>query len=71
MQYTYTAIIIKENKWFVARCAELGVVSQGKTQKEAEENLQEAVALYLEDNTQVFSAPVSKPVIKTDTVVYV
>jgi len=32
----------------VARCLELGVVSQGKTSEEATANLKEAVELYLE-----------------------
>lgn len=42
-----TTIITKEAKWFVARCVELGVVSQGKTVESAQENLKEAVELYL------------------------
>ncbi len=50
MSYKFTAIIIKEKKWYVSRCVELGVVSQGKTIEEAQENLKEAVELYLEDN---------------------
>jgi len=33
----------------VARCLELGVVSQGKNIEEAQKNLKEAVELYLED----------------------
>jgi len=49
MIYKFTTIIIKENKWYVARCVELGVVSQWKTVKEAQKNLKEAVELYLED----------------------
>jgi predicted RNase H-like HicB family nuclease len=42
------AVISKEEKWYVANCVELGVVSQGKTIEEAKANLQEAVKLYLE-----------------------
>jgi len=42
------AIISKEERWYVAHCVELGVVSQGKTIEEAKANLQEAVELYLE-----------------------
>jgi len=49
MTYRFTAIIIQEGKWYVARCVELGVVSQGKTVEEVQKNLQEAVELYLED----------------------
>jgi predicted RNase H-like HicB family nuclease len=41
-------IIKKEGEYFVARCVDLGVVSQGKTIEEAQENLKEAVELYLE-----------------------
>jgi len=52
MTSRYTSVIMKETKWFVARCLELGVVSQGKTVEKAQENLQEAVELYLEgENT--------------------
>ncbi len=49
MTYRFTTVISQEGKWYVARCVELGVVSQGKTIKEAQENLKEAVELYLED----------------------
>jgi len=49
MSYKFTTIIIQEGKWFVARCIELGVVSQGKTIEESQKNLKEAVELYLED----------------------
>ncbi len=49
MKYHLTTVITEEADWFVARAIELGVVSQGKTVEEAEANLKEAVALYLED----------------------
>lgn len=49
MTYKFTTIIIQEGKWYVARCLELGVVSQGRTIEKAQENLKEAVELYLED----------------------
>ena len=45
----FTAVITKEERWYVAHCIELGVVSQGKTIEEAQANLKEAVELYLED----------------------
>ena len=44
----FTAVIVKEEPWYVAHCIELGVVSQGKTIEEAQANLKEAVELYLE-----------------------
>jgi predicted RNase H-like HicB family nuclease len=49
MTYRFTTIITKEGKWYVARCVELGVVSQGRTIEDAQRNLKEAVELYLED----------------------
>lgn len=53
MIYRFTTIITQEGKWYVARCAELGVVSQGKTIEESQHNLKEAVELYLEDRPQI------------------
>ena len=50
---TFTTAINKERKWYVAKCLELGVVSQGKTIEKATKNLKEAVELYLEDNDEV------------------
>ena len=43
-----TAVIQKEQTWYVATCPELGVASQGKTRKEAHAMLAEAVELWLE-----------------------
>lgn len=48
MQKRFTAVITREERWFVAHCVELGVVSQGKTIEEAQANLKEAVELYME-----------------------
>jgi len=47
-----TIIINKEGTWYVAKSAELGVVSQGRTIEEAESNVKEAVELYLEDQPE-------------------
>jgi len=44
----FTAVITKEENWYVGLCVELGVVSQGKTIEEAKANLKEAVELYIE-----------------------
>jgi predicted RNase H-like HicB family nuclease len=44
----YTAIITREGEWYIARCIELSVTTQGRTLDEARANLQEAVELYLE-----------------------
>jgi predicted RNase H-like HicB family nuclease len=43
-----TAVIQRSEKYFVALCPELDVVSQGKTVEEARGNIAEAVELFLE-----------------------
>ena len=48
MKYRLSAMIVREDKWYVARCPELGVTSQGSTLEEATSNLKEAVELYIE-----------------------
>jgi predicted RNase H-like HicB family nuclease len=47
MSQRFTAVIVKEKKWYVAHCIELGVASQGKTIEKAQANLREAVELYV------------------------
>ena len=49
MTRTFTALIRKEDDWYVADCPEVGTVSQGKTVEEAVANLKEATELYLEE----------------------
>ncbi len=49
MTRTFTAVIHKEDDWYVADCPEVGTVSQGKTVEEAVANLKEATELYLEE----------------------
>ena len=48
MTYRFSALITKEDDWYVARCPELGVTSQGKGVESARANLREAIELYLE-----------------------
>jgi len=48
MSKKFTAVITREDRWYVAHCLELGVVSQGKSIEEAQANLKEAVELYIE-----------------------
>lgn len=48
MNYRFSALITKEDEWYVARCPELGVTSQGKDVESARTNLREAIELYLE-----------------------
>lgn len=66
MTYRFTTIINKEGKLYVARCAELGVVSQGRTIEEAKKNLKEAVELYLEDQPKIKKLlPTEAPLVTT------
>jgi predicted RNase H-like HicB family nuclease len=46
--FKFTAVIEREDDWFVATCPEVAVVSQGKTIEEARANLLEAVELFFE-----------------------
>ena len=44
-----TAAITREASWYVARCLEVEVASQGESVEEALANLREALELYFED----------------------
>ncbi len=46
---TYSAVIVKDEDMYVAKCPEIGTVSQGKTIEEALANLKEATEMYLEE----------------------
>lgn len=48
MNFRFSAPITKEDDWYVARCPELNVTSQGKDVESARANLREASELYLE-----------------------
>lgn len=49
MRFKGTAVVWREDNWFVAMCVENNVTSQGKTMDSAMENLKEALMLYYED----------------------
>jgi predicted RNase H-like HicB family nuclease len=44
-----TAAVTPDGEWYVARCLEVEVASQGRTIDEALANLREALELYFED----------------------
>jgi len=46
--FQLTAVIERDDDWFVATCPEVDVVSQGKNIEEARSNLLEAVELFFE-----------------------
>jgi predicted RNase H-like HicB family nuclease len=55
----FTAIVHREEDWYVANCPEVGTVSQGRTLEEAVENLKEATELYLEEMDEAPVASIS------------
>ena len=58
-QISLPIVIMKEGAWFVASCPPLDIATQGKTEKEAKENMQELIREYLSDkDTQKPSASV-------------
>lgn len=58
----FTAVIHREEEWFVAECPEVGTASQGETVESAIANLKEATELYLEEFPQRAS---SHPILTT------
>jgi predicted RNase H-like HicB family nuclease len=53
MHNEFTAIIEKDEDWFVAYCPEIpGANGQGRTTEEARESLASAIALILEDRRE-------------------
>jgi len=52
MKQRFSASIWQEGEWFIAQCVQVDVASQGATEDEALENLQDALALH-------FSPPVA------------
>jgi predicted RNase H-like HicB family nuclease len=48
LQHTIKAFIKEGEKYYIAECLEIPVVTQGRTLDEVVANLQEAVALHLE-----------------------
>lgn len=49
MSIKCNVIIQKEEKWYVAKCIDNNVASQGKTIEESIKNLKEALELYYEN----------------------
>jgi predicted RNase H-like HicB family nuclease len=63
MRMEFTAAITHEDPWYVARCLDVEVASQGETVDEALENLKEALELYFED--EVIPEEIEPPIIAT------
>ena len=53
MRNEFTAIIERDDEWYVAYCPEIpGANGQGRSKDEARENLVEAISLILEDRRE-------------------
>jgi len=59
----FTAAVTHETPWYVARCLEVEVTSQGSTVEEALANLKEALELCVEDSE--LPSPLEPPIIVT------
>ena len=53
MRFNVTVIVQSEKNWYVAKCLENSVASQGKNIDEALANLKEALELYYDDNSDL------------------
>jgi predicted RNase H-like HicB family nuclease len=60
----FTAAITHEGDWYVARCLQVEVASQGESIEQALANLREALELYFEDEPLPanIQAPIIAPV---------
>ena len=53
MRFNFTVAVSQYDDWYVSKCLENSVASQGKSIETALDNLREALELYLEDNDDV------------------
>ena len=49
MKRQFKAVVTREDDWFIAQCLEVDLASQGESEEEALQNLQEALVLHFED----------------------
>lgn len=58
---SFLVSIQKDDIFYVARCPELGVTSQGETLEEAQANIKEAIELYFESFGEYLPRETLKP----------
>ncbi|MDE1824772.1 MAG: type II toxin-antitoxin system HicB family antitoxin [Candidatus Micrarchaeota archaeon] len=68
MSRKYTIIITKGEIAYVAYCEELGIASQGKSVKEAQKNIKEAIELYIEEAKDSRLSRSALPIVTTISV---
>jgi predicted RNase H-like HicB family nuclease len=67
MQYKFTAIFEKGEKYYIGYCVEIPEANgQGKTLEECRQNLIEAIKLVLEDRKSEITASLPRNVIKEE-----
>ncbi|UPT73801.1 MAG: type II toxin-antitoxin system HicB family antitoxin [Elusimicrobiota bacterium] len=66
MTYSFSAVVNREGRMFVALCPEFDIASQGRTAATATKNLKDAVRLYLETASpaELEAAKAAKTVVK-------
>ncbi|MAG02610.1 hypothetical protein CMI42_04695 [Candidatus Pacearchaeota archaeon] len=52
-QISLPIITMKEGEWFVASCPQLDIATQGKTEQEVRENMEDLIGEYLEDEDTI------------------
>lgn len=60
-----TASITREDDWYIARCLDVEVASQGHSVEESLSNLREALELYFEDSDVQTEGLPDPPIIAT------
>ena len=53
MSIKYNVIVQKEENWYVAKCIDNSIASQGKSIEEVLNNLKEAIELYYQDEKPI------------------
>ncbi len=48
MKHAFTAVVSREDEWFIAQCLQVDIASQGETEQEALACLQEALELHFQ-----------------------
>ncbi len=56
-----TAVVTREENWFVAQCVEVDVARQGETEDEALKNLKEALELHFDEPSATRTSSLPSP----------
>ena len=48
-QITLPIVVMREGNWYVASCPQLDIATQGKTEQEVKENMEDLIDEYLND----------------------